>query len=67
MEIDRDLVQEMINNFVGSDYVINKLIDSPKYLFITYKHKHFHSSGAFGNELLGTGVTVTCLYPGNRN
>ena len=36
MEINRDLVQEMINNFVGSDYIIDDVIDSAKYLFIYY-------------------------------
>jgi len=57
MEIDRDLVQEMINNSVGSNYVINKLIDSPKYLFITYKHKHFYEDDERG-KLIGPGPIV---------
>nr|WP_315258662.1 hypothetical protein [uncultured Flavobacterium sp.] len=57
MEINRDLVQEMINNFVGSEYVINKLVDSSKYLFITYKHKHFYEDDERG-QLIGPGPIV---------
>ncbi|WP_456313982.1 hypothetical protein [Pseudomonas shirazensis] len=57
MEIDRDLVQEMINNSVGSDYVINEFIDSSKYLFITYKHKDFYADDERG-QLIGPGPIV---------
>jgi len=57
MEINRDLLQEMINNSVGSDYVINKLIDSSKYLFITYKHKDFYEDDERG-KIIGTGPIV---------
>lgn len=57
MEIDRDLVQEMINNFVGSNYVINEFIDSSKYLFITYKHRDFYADDERG-KLIGSGPIV---------
>ena len=57
MEINRDLVQEMINNSVGSDYVINKIIDSSKFLFITYVHKDFYEDDERG-KLIGSGPIV---------
>ncbi|KUJ61007.1 hypothetical protein AR687_14870 [Flavobacteriaceae bacterium CRH] len=57
MEIDRDLVQEMINNSVGNDYVINEFIDSSKYLFITYKHRDFYDDDERG-QLIGPGPIV---------
>ncbi|MCP2029353.1 hypothetical protein L1276_004537 [Flavobacterium sp. HSC-32F16] len=57
MEIDRDLVQEMINDFVGTDYVIHEFIDSSKYLFITYKHKEFYEDDERG-RLIGPGPIV---------
>ncbi|TDO77298.1 hypothetical protein EV143_10459 [Flavobacterium chryseum] len=57
MEIDRDLVQEMINNSVGSEYVIHEFIDSSKYLFITYKHRDFYADDERG-QLIGAGPIV---------
>lgn len=55
--INRDLVQEMINDFVGTDYVIHEFIDSSKYVFITYKHKGFYEDDERG-RLIGSGPIV---------
>lgn len=57
MEINRDLVQEMINDSIGNDYVINKFIDSSKYIFITYKHRDFYEDDERG-KLVGAGPIV---------
>ena len=55
--INRDLVQEMINDFVGTDYVIHEFIDSSKYVFITYKYKEFYEDDERG-KLIGSGPIV---------
>jgi hypothetical protein len=57
MEINRDLVQKMINDSIGDDYVINKFIDTSKYVFITYKHKDFYEDDERG-KLIGPGPIV---------
>jgi hypothetical protein len=57
MEIDRVLVQEMIDNSVGSEYVINEFIDTSKYLFITYKHRDYYADDERG-KLIGSGPIV---------
>lgn len=57
MEIDRDLVQKMIDDSIGDDYVISTFIDSSKYLFITYKHKDFDEDDDRG-KLIGPGPIV---------
>lgn len=55
--INRDLVQKMIDDSIGNDYVIHELIDSSKYVFITYKHKEFYEDDERG-KLIGPGPIV---------
>ncbi|MBS7255326.1 hypothetical protein [Flavobacterium branchiicola] len=57
MEINRDLVQKMINDSIGDDFVIHEFIDSSKYVFITYKHKEFDEDDERG-KLIGPGPIV---------
>lgn len=57
MEINRDLVQKMIDDFVGTNYVIHEFIDTFKYVFITYKHKDFYEDDERG-KLIGPGPIV---------
>lgn len=57
MEINKELVQEMINDFVGIDYIINEIVDTSKYVFIIYKHKEFYQDDERG-RLVGCGPIV---------
>jgi hypothetical protein len=40
-EIDKDLVQKIINEEISPNYVINNIIDTEKYIFIGYKHRYY--------------------------
>ena len=41
MEIDKIKVQKLINETIGSEYEINEISDTSKYVFISWKHKDY--------------------------
>jgi hypothetical protein len=56
-EIDRDLVQKIINEEISPDYVINNIYDTEKYIFVSYKHRFYDEDDERGH-LVGVGDVV---------
>lgn len=57
IEIDRNLVQKIIDESIGSDYIIDNVLDSEKYIFIDYKHRVYDTDDDRG-KLIGVGQVV---------
>jgi hypothetical protein len=57
MEIDRELVQKILDEELGGNYVIDSILDTEKYIFIDYKHKTYKDGDERGH-LIGVGPVV---------
>lgn len=56
-EIDKDLVQKIINEEISPNYVIDNILDTKKYIFIGYKHRYFDEDDDRG-RLVGVGHVI---------
>lgn len=57
MKIDRELVQKILDEELGGNYVIDSILDTEKYIFIDYKHKTYKNGDERGH-LIGVGPVV---------
>jgi len=57
MNIDRDKVQKLINETIGSQYIIHTLHETKKFIFINWKHKDYELDDERGHRI-GVGPVV---------
>ena len=51
MEIDKIKVQKLKDETIGSEYEINEISDTSKYVFISWKHKEYEIDDERGNRI----------------
>ncbi|TDW47294.1 hypothetical protein EV144_105313 [Flavobacterium sp. 270] len=56
-EINRDLVQKIIDVEISPDFIIDNIYDTQKYIFIGYKHRNYDEDDERGH-LVGIGPIV---------
>ena len=57
MNIDKNLVQKLITEGIGPDYIISNINDTIKYVFINYQHREYEPNDP-RSHLIGAGPVV---------
>ncbi len=51
MNIDKKIVQKLIEEVLGSEFMINGIHDSSKYIFVDWKHKKYDADDERGHRI----------------